>query len=292
VSHTELDFVCVGHVTVDRIDGEERLGGAAAYAAITASRLGCRVALLTSARRDFPFRDALSAFEVHGLDSERTTVFENRYDAQGRRVQRVLECACPLGPDAMSAVTDRLSSKAIVLYCPVAREVRGPLARAVPDGLSAVAPQGFFRAWDAEGNVSRAEWADASRALADADLVVLSEEDIGIEESERRAMEFTGIAFGITRGERGARVYSEGQVLDVPAFRTVSVDPTGAGDVFAAAFAVALREERDVFRAATFAAADASLAVGGLGTEAIPSRKAVVARMGASRSSTTVELNE
>jgi sugar/nucleoside kinase (ribokinase family) len=68
-------------------------------------------------------------------------------------------------------------------------------------------------------------------------------------------------------------------VYDLPAFTTVEVDPTGAGDVFAAAFLVAIRERRPVVRAALFAACAASFAVEAPGVEGIPTRKAVEARL-------------
>jgi sugar/nucleoside kinase (ribokinase family) len=56
------------------------------------------------------------------------------------------------------------------------------------------------------------------------------------------------------------------------------VDPTGAGDVFAAAFLVALRERRPVPLASRFATAAASLSVEGPGLTAIASRAAVERR--------------
>src|SRR3990172_5152636 len=96
---------------------------------------------------------------------------------------------------------------------------------------------------------------------------------------EELAEEFPGRAFAVTKGANGARVYSEGNVYDLPAFTAVEVDPTGAGDVFAAAFLLALRERRPVVDPARFAPCLASFAVEAPGVEAIPSRSAVEARL-------------
>src|SRR5205814_10173578 len=52
-----VDFVAVGHVTVDQIGGGTQPGGAAYYAALTAWRLGLEAGVLTSFGPDFP-RDA------------------------------------------------------------------------------------------------------------------------------------------------------------------------------------------------------------------------------------------
>jgi 1D-myo-inositol 3-kinase len=53
------------------------------------------------------------------------------------------------------------------------------------------------------------------------------------------------------------------------------VDPTGAGDVFAAGFLIGLAESRDPLTAARFAVATASMSVAGVGMTAIPTRPQV-----------------
>ena len=55
---TPVDFVAIGHVTLDQTPRGTRPGGAAYYTAMTAHRLGLRVGLLTSYGPDFP-RDAI-----------------------------------------------------------------------------------------------------------------------------------------------------------------------------------------------------------------------------------------
>jgi sugar/nucleoside kinase (ribokinase family) len=166
-----------------------------------------------------------------------------------------------------------------VLYCPVVHEVQVPLVPIAPNGLSGVAPQGFFRAWDRYGVVEAREWENAIGALARADFVSMSEEDSTAPEA--LAEDFPGTAFAVTRGAEGARVYSRGDVYDLPAFLAFEADPTGAGDVYAAAFLLALRERRPVVRAARFAACAAAFSVEAQGVEGIPSRGMVDARLGA-----------
>ena len=271
-----LDFVAVGHVTIDRASGRRRLGGAAAFAALTAARLGLRSGILTSAAPTFPYWDSLDGVEIHCQAAARTTEFENVYEGSRRR-QRVLAQADALTEASLASIRGRLRDDAAVLYCPVVHEVELPLAPLTPRGLSGVAPQGFFRRWKPHGLVEACDWEDASTALARADVVSMSEDDHLA--PEELAEEFPGRAFAVTKGAKGARIYSEGDIFDLPAFTAVEVDPTGAGDVFAAAFLVALRERRPVLRAARFAACVASFAVEATGIEGIPIRKAVEARL-------------
>lgn len=271
-----LDFVAVGHVTIDRVSGKRRLGGAAAFAALTAARLGLRSGILTSAAPTFPYWDSLDGVEIHCQPAARTTEFENVYEGSRRR-QRVLAQADALTEASLASIRGRLRDDAAVLYCPVVHEVELPLVPLAPRGLSGVAPQGFFRRWKPHGLVEACDWEDASTALARADVVSMSEDDHPA--PEELAEEFAGRAFAVTKGAKGARVYSEGDVYDLPAFTAVEVDPTGAGDVFAAAFLLALRERRPVVRAALFAACVASFAVEAPGVEGVPTRKAVEARL-------------
>lgn len=278
-----LDFLAVGHVTIDRLDSGPRLGGAAAYAALTASRLGVKAGIVTSAARDFPFWSELDSgnLEVHAVESTRSTTFDNRYRA-GERAQRVLEIAAPIDAAALETARPRMGERATVLYCPVVHELAPPWTRLSPAGLMGLAPQGLFRAWSDAGLVTERDWTDeeATAALAGADVVCLSEHDAVAPEA--LAEDFPGLAFVVTRGKRGCRVYASGDVYDFDAFPARETDPTGAGDVFTAAFLVAIAEGRGIPGAVRFAGATAALAVEGVGTAAIPTRDFVEARLSAS----------
>lgn len=74
-------------------------------------------------------------------------------------------------------------------------------------------------------------------------------------------------------GGTGAVVASNDEYLTIPARQVLAKDPTGAGDTFDAAFAVAMVEGRPFEEGATFAAAAASHVVQNLGAvNPIPSR--------------------
>ena len=78
-------------------------------------------------------------------------------------------------------------------------------------------------------------------------------------------------------GPKGCRIYSKGDVIEVPGFQIREVDPTGAGDSFGAGFTVAMLENMGLAEAGRFANAVGALAVTKLGPmEGAPSRQEVM----------------
>jgi sugar/nucleoside kinase (ribokinase family) len=83
----------------------------------------------------------------------------------------------------------------------------------------------------------------------------------------------------VTRGAGGAELLECGAVTRVPTFAVREMDPTGAGDVFAAALFVALAEGEEPLEAVRFANAAASFFVERPGLAGLPSREQVQARL-------------
>ena len=135
-----------------------------------------------------------------------------------------------------------------------------------------------MRGWDKEGRVFRKNWKHFERALSLATVVFFSEEDV---DSTEKAVEsyrsYTMVV--ITRGRGGATVYTQDRDYPVPAFQTTEVDPTGAGDVFAAAFLIKYNETRDPVEAATFANCVASFVIERKGVYGIPFSEEVEERL-------------
>jgi sugar/nucleoside kinase (ribokinase family) len=70
-------------------------------------------------------------------------------------------------------------------------------------------------------------------------------------------------------GDQGIHVRDE--VITIPAPLTPEVDPTGSGDIFAAAFFVRLQESGDLHRAGEFATRVATSSISAVGLAGIPS---------------------
>jgi tagatose kinase len=61
--------------------------------------------------------------------------------------------------------------------------------------------------------------------------------------------------------DKGCRIYDKGEITDIPPFKTVEIDATGAGDIFCAAFIHALLEGRSFYEAGRYANAAGAFSV-------------------------------
>jgi 1D-myo-inositol 3-kinase len=268
------DYVVIGHVTHDLVpQGGFRAGGTATYSALAAERLGLSVGVLTSARVAPVFDSA--CVQVHCRAAEDTTTFENVYTAGARR-QYIRAVA---GLLTLADVPADWGQAPIIHLGPVAQEVAPALVESFPHSLVGLTPQGWLRRWDAQGLVSPTELTDAASLLGAAGVVVLSLEDLGGDRQRLERYRSWARLLVLTVGREGAIVFSKGQQQRVPAYVVAEVDPTGAGDIFAAAYFVRLHETGDVIEAARFANSAASFVVEGVGTASVPSREQVEWRL-------------
>jgi sugar/nucleoside kinase (ribokinase family) len=268
-------YVLLGHLTLDRIGGEVRCGGTVLYAGVTALRLGYRAGLITATSSDVELPPALDGAEVIRLPSEQPTTYELVETERGRRLTLCARAA-ELVPDRVPA---RFREAHIAHLAPVAGEMAPSIGELFSHALVGVTPQGWLRTTQL-GPVSARPEQLGALPLTRFGALVLSEEDVGgdVELVQQAAAQVPVIA--LTRGGAGSTLYTDGQIVTVPAFPAREVDPTGAGDVFAAAFFIRLHECGDALRAARFASCVAALSVEGEGVEAIPDRIRVEARLG------------
>jgi sugar/nucleoside kinase (ribokinase family) len=208
------------------------------------------------------------------LPSEVNTVFDNIYGSNGERIQVVESVADPIAPADLPA---DWAQAPLALLGAVAGELPASWAEAfTPHTLMGATAQGWLRQWDAAGHVRPAPWRDAAPILRRADLIVLSREDVHGDEGYIAELASQARLLVITEGRSGCTVYQTGEGYHVPPRPTREVDPTGAGDVFTAAFLIGLAETGDPLQAARFANVVASMSVEAPGMAAIPWRSQVV----------------
>jgi 1D-myo-inositol 3-kinase len=264
------DLVIVGHICQDLMpDGSLSLGGSVSYAATTAWRLGCRVGIVTSAAPGLDLSQALPDAEIRCKPAPTTTIFENIYHNGVREQilhQRAEVLTCKEIPMAWR-------SAPMVYLGSIDQEIDpGVFGCFSDDSLVCVMPQGFFRRWDVRGRVSFVEWQPPESLLRHIDILVLSELDVPDPEALVRDWQQAIGVIVITQAERGATVYRAEEVCHYPARPAQQVDPTGAGDVFAAAFLIRFKETGDLCESARFANTVASLSTEGPGVSGIPLR--------------------
>lgn len=269
------DVLIVGHVAKDLVDEGWRAGGSVLYAAVQCQRLGLDVSAVTVCSSDVDLAALAPEVSWRVINDETSTTFENRY-AEGQRSQRVLAQARQIEIDD---IPEEWQGAPVVLLMPIFRDVDEAIlsAFACSATLSGASVQGWLRELDIT-TVHAPSETPSGRRWQGADAVFLSEEDLADPDGAEAWTPYVPTVV-LTRGEQGTTVWSNGVRTDVPAITVDAIDPTGAGDVFAAAFMVRLHESGDTLDAARFATAAAALAVQGTGIDAIGGREAIESLM-------------
>ncbi|TAK14112.1 MAG: ribokinase [Anaerolineae bacterium] len=258
-----IDYLLIGHITLDQTPEGDRLGGTALYSALTACALGLRVGLVTAWGEEQPVPQHEN-LQVLNLECEHSTTFRLDYGATGRTLtlrQRA--------PDlALFHIPELWRSTPLVHLGPVANEVDSGLVRAFPDALMCLTPQGWLRGWDSAGRVHRSAWPEADFALRHSQAVVISREDARSEQIE--AFSYAASLLAVTDGHQPGTLYANGEELSFAPPQVEELDPTGAGDIFAAAFFTRLLAQEPPLAAARFAAGLAADSVSRRGLDGIP----------------------
>lgn len=268
-----IDYLLIANITEDLTDKGPVPGGTALYSALTAHRLGKRVGLVTRAPDEAAARALLPGVALHVLPTERASTFSNLY--QGNHRQQIIHYVA--APMTLDDVPIEWRNPPIVHFGPIAHEADHSLISQFPKSLVCATPQGWMRKWDAQGLVSYMPLADVHSLFRPIDVLVFSAEDVAHDLfAMRELIDSVPIAV-VTEAVDGAIVYSKDGSRTLPARPANVVDPTGAGDVFAAAYFVHLYESGDPHQAAAFANVVASFAIEGVGIKAIPTRDKVEA---------------
>ena len=260
-----LNYLVIGHVTRDIHESGNTLGGTAAYAAVCARALGRTPAILTAIKKGHSLQE-LDGILIKWEDSPHSTTFENRETDHGRK-QILHTIAEQLLPEN---VPPDWRNPSIVHLGPVADEVNPKTIDVFPDSFIGLTPQGWMRTRDKDNVVHFQPWTHSDRLLQRADAVVLSIEDVmGNEDLIQSYIDRTNILV-VTEGHKGARVYWKGDVRHFSAPDVPVVDPTGAGDIFAAAFFDRLETTRSPWESAKRAVQIASRSVTRVGLAGVP----------------------
>ena len=283
------DFLTIGHITRDvHADGSFSLGGTVTFAAVTAYRLGLAAALVTCADNaliaELPER--LPDIGLAARPCAETTTFANFY-ADGFRIQ-YLEARAD--EQVIEDVPEAWRAAPIVLLGPLAQEMAPEFATLFPrqpGRIIAATPQGWLRRWDENRRVWPTPWLAAAQVLPALDVLILSHDDLLPFADGNRAASDAMLAqwsmsvplLVATDGRHGATLFQHGTAERFPAFAANELDPTGAGDVFAAAVLVHLHRHNDPRAAIRFANCAASFSVESEGITGIPTLAMVEEQM-------------
>jgi sugar/nucleoside kinase (ribokinase family) len=262
-------ILSVGHVTHDRYGNRLVPGGSVYYGARAQHALGARVRVVTVVGDDFACDEAWDDLEVNVRRSGKTTLFTNDYSASGIRVQRLEAQAPEVSP---AQLPDDWRDADLLHLAPVIGEVRlESWLGAIRARVTGIGVQGWIRKAGANETVVQTPWDVDASLLGRIDVACVGEEDLRDQGDllDRLCRSIAIVAF--THGKRGCDLIVHGKTTKIGIYDGAhEVDPTGAGDVFAAGLMLGIARGMTAVDAARLGAAAASIVVEGEAGTALP----------------------
>ncbi len=244
-----IDYLVIGHLSRDVVSTGFVVGGTVAYAGRAAQAIGANVAILTSTVSDEPGIAALPSIQVCSIEAKVSTTFENVYTENGR-LQILHDVAEPI---TSAHVPSTWTQPSIVHFGPLANEIDPPIVHQFSNSIIGMTPQGWMRRWDENGHVYAQEWEQAAEILPLATAVIISTEDLLNDEMLGQYKKWSKLLV-LTQGPKGCTVFCDDETHHIPVPEVTEVEPTGAGDIFAAAFLLKYQQtDGDYCQAAAFA---------------------------------------
>ncbi len=268
---TPIDYLVIGHITVELTPEGARFGGPTVYAALTARALGLRVGVVT-ARDLHAEEEILPGIPLAGPLTDQITRIE-MLKTPGGMVRVVRQIAPKLD---YYHIPETWRSAPLVHLAPVAQEVEPSLVRRFEDAFLGVTAKGWLRMWNEQGEVYPGEWPEATFVLGRANAAVVSLPEVGGGEGRIDEWISASDALAVLDPELNVRIFWKGETRTILAPNIIPVDPTGADDIFAASFFATLHKTGKPGEAAELAARLCHLSVMRPGLEGIPTYEDLV----------------
>ncbi|MFX1243823.1 MAG: carbohydrate kinase family protein [Promethearchaeota archaeon] len=294
---SRFEIVVIGHLTIDQIEynGQTRyaMGGPPAYAMVAPALGMKRIGIISRIGRDFPdeylqiLRD--SGLNLDGLlTASTTTLFVNRYDGKGDRIQHAEQVAASI---TVEDIPSQFWNTAWMHLSPVLKEVDSCI---IPEahrrGVKvSVDVQGFIRnrVSERDSRIIAQSWESFSDVAPQIDILKADVNEIcqltqqtAFDDAAHLVFEAGCPLVLITWGQRGAFLYSENSLKEIPTIPSYAVvDHTGSGDVFSISFLFEFQRTGRPLWSAFFAATTASFNIETPGPTEFPDAEAVTSRL-------------
>lgn len=286
-----FDLIVVGHFSKDTIVTpeirREAMGGVPAYSLFLA-QCKTKLGILSKCGPDFLERyeeEIRKADLVLVASGDKTTEFVNKYSQDGTRSQEVEGIAEPI---KIEDFPESFYKAKAVHFGPIINEIDAKLIRRIHSAgpLVSLDPQGYCRKLDGRKIVAK-PWKEAKDILSYVHFLKTTEKELKLVASSCRDEEEAVMwimnqgpnILIVTRGARGASVFTKWEEISIPAPSTSTVDPTGAGDVFALTFLAKYLKSSDIQNSAAYAGAFAALSTEMFGPSLEFEKKKVQARL-------------
>lgn len=284
----KIKVVVIGHFSLDENIGPKSrvsnvLGGAPIYSGSTFSKLGLKAGLCSGVGED-QYKRAIEFCESMGIDyrgiwvcGRKTLNFQNIYDEKENRVQKCYNIPRKLSPKDIPKEYLEYSAYYI---SPLMNEITLNFLDSIRfrESTLMLDPQGIMRKAGKDGKVNVVfEEERLVKFFEKVDIVKIGKDEakaIGLNEKEiLRIIRDSGAKIGIvTRGKDPVIVSWEKGTFETNTIDVSVEDPTGAGDVFGAAFLTEYLRSKDVKRAVKFANIAAGLKIRYKGPKGFPTK--------------------
>lgn len=276
-------FLAVGNITKDELilkSGKFISFGGTSYSAIAATRLGYKAHILCRSNHEIdPWVKRLNEEGIHVevQPDKHLTFFINDYSF-GERQQLLLE-------HTRKIVYKSSEKMDIIHFNPMFGEINLESIKKARKNCEILSldVQGLVRTTKNKKVIGKF-WSKREEFLKHIDFLKVGKNEINLVSRKKSYREICeelssmgAKVVALTLGEKGSIVFKE-DYYEIPAYKTEEIDPTGAGDVYATAFAIRYFETKDALNSGLFASASASFVVEDFGPKNIASREKVEER--------------
>ena len=264
-------ILCIGEILWDNLPSGAKPGGAPMNVALHLNRIGQKVSISSKVGNDDQGKKLIAFLEDSGLRTDLIQIDETlptsevlvHLDENNNATYEICE---PVAWDKLiltDSLINQAKSSGLIIYGTLASrnpETRNTILQLLENDVVKLIDVNLRQPYDTREIVEQ--------LILKSDIVKLNDEELGVfgqwynkhkhdEESLVRwfAEEFNSKMVIVTKGDKGALLYSDGEFFDHPGFKVDAVDTVGAGDAFLAGFIAALLEGKTNDKALEFACA-------------------------------------
>jgi sugar/nucleoside kinase (ribokinase family) len=267
MSRRRLRIGVIGALTIDvnrsRGGAYSYMGGGGFYSSLSLSRMSVETVLFTAYGPDMnpEWVEQLKrrGVEVHATELERSILFENVYQ-DSTRLQKTS------GEPSRKIVVDRsrLTGLDAVHVTPVLNEVDHGVFKELEEAGCRISidAQGFIRTSSVDGRVHHVKRMLPDNVLRRVDYVHMNvdEQFFFLSRDVKELFEINpGMIVELTNSEHGSMIVYKQGCFYTPIVEVETLDPTGAGDVYAAVFLAKHLETGSLLESSLYASACSSI---------------------------------
>ncbi|MBL06359.1 MAG: hypothetical protein CL773_00625 [Chloroflexi bacterium] len=231
-----IDILVIGNPTLDYIEGKFfGPGGAVTYVNNSLFQMGqSSVTIITSFGEDFSEKNLLSPKKLINIKSELTNKFDFHLSSNARDMQ--------VSSEGRNIKFDQIELKTtpeIIFISPVLYEISidetKSLMNRFQSSIFVGMPQGWIR--KLENKKILFDFSKVKK-IPYFDILFFSEEEITKSKISKEDFIVLSKILVITKGDKGADIYFEDQIIKIEPIKSKSQNTIGAGDIFASVFSI------------------------------------------------------